>query len=252
MGRFLSLLHKEWIQFRTFLVCTLLLCYVFSLGVPKAIDLVLSEGIIMQEAVFVGAFFGLFFMFIAGCYQFLRSMSLDVRQKEIWLHNSSSMYELVGVKIIFTSISMAVSALLYTIQFYFLKPFLTGTLEIFNLQLLISFFMGTIALAILVLLLFAFAFHKTMQHYIKGFAIITSVAFMIVVPKILGDIALLDALEVFPLSIAFLENYLPKFYSESLYVDFGEIYLGSELFLWALTAVGFVLACKWTEKVITK
>ena len=253
MSSFFSLLYKEWLQFRIYIICTLVLCYGFSLSIPKIIETTFPTEVVLQELILVFSIFGIIVIFIAFCYQFIRSLILDVRQKELWLHNPASMYKLIGVKMVFSALSIVMVLLLYTVQYHFLTPVITETLKIVNMQFLIAFIVMIMFVELLVLFLLAYTFHLIMQRHIKGFAIVTTILFVIVVIKILDEITMLSLFEVLPVSYSSIEKGLPIIYSQNLYMEGDEnFYFGSEIFIWCVTIIGFILGCKWIEKVITR
>lgn len=255
MSSFISLVHKEWIQFRVFIATTLLVCFAINIGIPISVQAITEKTIEFQEIVFMLTIFGTIFLFVAACYQLIRSLTLDVRQKELWLHNPASIYTLIGSKLCFTFGWAVSTTFVYTITLHFLKPLITEGLKIVFLQFIFCIFVFFMLLLISTLLLLGFAFHKYIQRYVKGFAWIFSASFVVVVLVAVGEISELKALESVKVSLDFTANLTPKISSKNISIDgtgLGDIYMLSDLFIWVFIILGFIFASRWIEKVITR
>lgn len=255
LNSFFSLVNKEWIQFRTFIVTALLTSFALNIGIPIVFNVMASQPFEMLEVVFIFTIFGLAFLFIAACYQLIRSLTLDIRQKELWLHKPASMYSLVGAKLFFTTVWLAIAIIIYTTTLQFLNPLLAGVGNILFLQICIGYFEVSFYLLIAVVLLLSVAFHKYIQRFVKGFAWIFSMLFAIAIVVLIAEICTADSIMSVTISFSFLDNLLPKVNSQSLVVDgtgFMDISILSDLISWIFVIIGFIVASKWLEKVITR
>lgn len=96
--KFIGLLKKEWVLYRYWWLVAILIGFIFvycgEYFYNQQFEITNSRLLFSSWVMVIGIFFVVI--------QFLASMHNDLKTKEIWLHSTSSITQLVGVKFIFT------------------------------------------------------------------------------------------------------------------------------------------------------
>lgn len=251
MQVFLNLLNKEWIQFRIFVIGALITCFLFNIGGTAFINRV-DSNINFHETLFILSLCGLMFLGIAASYQFVRSLTVDVRKKELWLHNPASMYMLIGTKIVFTMLWYGLSVVVYSMTFHFLKPFMTDTGGILFLQILIVIASVSMLALTAVFLLYCFVFFCLLKQYIKGFAWVVTIIFGFAILQVMTFLKTIFIIPWGVVKLDLLKTYMPTVNSSFWEVSSFDVYVVDELLNTGLLILAFVFVCKWLEKVVTR
>lgn len=168
--------------------------------------------------------------------QFFTSMRFDLKAKEMWLHSTSSIAQLVGVKIIFTLIGYAIFNLLFTsLALYFVRENYVATFgQILLFLLLIVAMIVMFQFMLFVMLLLFLAFYLQMKRFIGRFAIaIATPAFFFIMDGWFRftESKYYDKIFQFgEIPIGRLERYLPKAEVPTMQIELGSLYFVEELF----------------------
>ncbi|MBG9453138.1 hypothetical protein ABE61_02400 [Lysinibacillus sphaericus] len=256
MKKFAGLFKKEWVLYRTWLFVGVFLGIMLSMVVPYLIRR-LSGGFAWESqssfalsilVLVLGGFFSIL--------QFLASMRHDIKNKEIWLHSTSSIAQLVGVKIVFSIIGYAIFNFIFvSIAIYKEQDAIIGNFA--QLLLLLLFFVAIIVILQLmtfVILLLFLALNLQMKHFIGSFSIvITMVAFFISMNEWVKftDSELYDNIfHHVEISLTGLEQFLPKLLT--MEYNLGSLYVVEEVASIIIIVIVFIIATKWLEKVVLR
>ncbi|WP_246494300.1 hypothetical protein [Lysinibacillus agricola] len=256
LKKFAGLFKKEWVLYRTWLFVGVFIGIMLSMVVPYLIRR-FSGGFAWESqssfalsilVLVLGGFFSIL--------QFLASMRHDIKNKEIWLHSTSSIAQLVGVKIVFSIIGYAIFNFIFvSIVIYKVKDAIIGNFA--QLLLLILFFVAIIVflqLIMFVILLLFLALNLQMKHFIGSFSIvITMVAFFISMNewvKFTGSKFYDKIFHHIGIRLTFLEQFFPRL--PSFQFNWGTMYVVEEVATIIFVAILFFIATKWLEKVVLR
>ncbi|MEY9977902.1 hypothetical protein [Lysinibacillus sp. RC79] len=256
LKKFAVLLKKEWVLYRTWLFVGVFIGIMLSMVVPYLIRRFSGEFALENQASFA---FSILVLVLGGFFsilQFLASMRHDLKNKEIWLHSTSSIAQLVGVKIVFSIIGYAIFNFIFvSIAIYKVKDEIIGNFA--QLLLLLLFFVAIIVilqLMMFVILLLFLALNLQMKHFIGSFSIvITMVAFFISMNEWFKftDSKLYDNIfHHIGIRLTDLERFFPK--TPIMKLSLGTMYVVEELATIILVAFLFFIATKWLEKVVLR
>ncbi|MGE6516466.1 hypothetical protein [Lysinibacillus sphaericus] len=259
LKKFSGLMKKEWVLYRGRLFFTIIGGLALSLVVPYLL-LRLGDG-------FTTAHQQLFFLFtilvlmLGNFYavlQFFTSMLFDLKAKEMWLHSTSSIAQLVGVKIIFTLTGYAIFNLLFTsLALYFVRENYVATFgEVLLLLFLIVGMIVMFQFVLFVILLLFLAFYLQMKHFIGRFAIVIAIPAFFLSMDVwfrFTESEFYDKIFQFgEIRISRLEQYLPKAEVPTMQIELGSLYFVEEFFFIIVLALLFIVATKWLEKVVLR
>src|SRR5690349_16594301 len=127
LKNFAGLLKKEWLLYRAWIFSGIFIGIMLSLIVPYLIRRFSGELTMGNQLPF---FFSILVLLLGGFFsilQYLVSIRNDLRTKEIWLHSTSSIAQLVGVKIVFSLIGYAIFNFIFvSIAIYNIKEEFIG------------------------------------------------------------------------------------------------------------------------------
>lgn len=180
MKKFNGLLKKEWVLYRLWIFAAfmmgLAILYLLPFALSKGnLELITDElhfGLMMATLVM-----GSLFILI----QFLSSIRSDVHKKDIWLHSTSSIVQLLGVKMLFTGVSYLVYMVLFTsLGMYTVNDLYEGSFpQILFLQSIIVGVALSAEVVFFVTIIVFYALYLTLKRYIGRFAIlITAILFL--------------------------------------------------------------------------
>ncbi|WP_369436032.1 hypothetical protein [Lysinibacillus fusiformis] len=259
LKKFSGLMKKEWVLYRGRLFFTIVGGLALSLVVPYLL-LRFGDG-------FTTAHQQLFFLFtilvlmLGNFYavlQFFSSMRFDLKAKEMWLHSTSSIAQLVGVKIIFTLIGYAIFNLLFTsLALYFVRENYVATFgEVLLLLFLIVGMIVMFQFVLFVILLLFLAFTLQMKHFIGRFSFVIAIpAFFLSMDvwfRFTESVFYDKILRFGEIRISRLEHYLPKAEVPTMQIELGSLYFVEEFFFIIVIAVLFIVSTKWLEKVVLR
>lgn len=255
MRKFLSLLKREWHLYKIWPFISLLVGVVF-IGILPIFEYRFNNSFSEEDLRFQIMIILFFFLGAVMPFQFIFSIRRDLRTKELWLHNSSSILVLIGVKLVYTLIWVMMMSFLYTIPFYFLEEIVTGTmLRIFWLQLLIMSVLFVFSILTGGIALLFYALYLQLKRYISyGSLLVTGVlfgAFLFGVDKVTTSELYKQVLYHGEIPLGVIDRNMPEF-TNGTFLLLGNMYIVEELAVWLLVAICFIAASKWIERVVTR
>lgn len=255
MRKFLSLLKREWHLYKIWPFIALLVGVVF-IGILPIFEYRFNNSFSEEDLRFQVMIIGVFFLGAVMPFQFIFSIRRDIRTKELWLHNSSSILVLIGVKLVYTLIWVMLMSFLYTIPFYFLEEIVTGTvISIFWMQLLIISILFVLCILTCGIALLFYALYLQLKRYISyGSLLVTGVlfgSFLFGVDKVTTSDLYKQVLYHGEISLSVIERNMPEF-KNGTFLLLGDMYIFEELVVWLLMVLCFIAASKWIERVVTR
>ncbi|MBB4824610.1 hypothetical protein HNO89_001834 [Sporosarcina luteola] len=179
MKQWNGLLLKEWLQVKWQLIGSFILFGLGLVGLPLFLSSVVgllnaSPFEIATVVCFVWAAFSIFVPF----FTFLMLFYRDMRKPDLWLHSTASIYKLIGVKMVLSTLvglaSFLLAVVVVAIWFLFTKqPFILFDELLFYGSLFISVvFLGSIC--IMIIGFFFVVLDQLVKPYIKGFSFIVT------------------------------------------------------------------------------
>ncbi|MEY9974140.1 MFS family permease [Lysinibacillus sp. RC46] len=256
MKNFAGLLKKEWVLYRAWLFGGIFIGIMLSMVVPYLIRRFSNEFTMENQLPF---FFSILVLMLGGFFsvlQYLVSIRNDLRTKEIWLHSTSSIAQLVGVKIVFSLIGYAIFNFIFvSIAIYNVKDGIIGNFA--QILLLLIFTVAIIVifqLMMFVIVLLFFAFNFQMKHFIGNFSVVITMFtfffslnlwFEFTKSKLYDNI-----FHRMGISLTGLEQFFPK--SPTMNLSLSTMYIVDEVATFILVAILFFIATKWLEKVVLR
>ncbi|MGE7688495.1 hypothetical protein ACQKMI_04710 [Lysinibacillus sp. NPDC097214] len=256
MKKFAGLLKKEWVLYRTWLFVGVFIGIMLSMVVPYLIRR-LNDGFTMENQLSFA--FSILVLILGGFFsilQFLASMRHDLKSKEIWLHSTSSIAQLVGVKIVFSLIGYAIFNLIFvSIAIYKVKDELVGNFaQVLLFLLFIVAIIVILQLMMFVIMVLFLAFNLQMKHLIGRFSIvITMVTFFFSMDlwfKFTESELYDNIFHHVEIPLTWLDQYFPKIPTTELLL--GSFYAVEEVATIIFVAILFTIATKWLEKVVLR
>jgi len=256
LKKFAGLLKKEWVLYRTWLFAGVFIGLMLSMVVPYLIRRFSVEFTMENQLSFA---FSILVLVLGGFYsvlQFLASMRHDLKTKEIWLHSTSSITQLVGVKIAFSLIGYAIFNLIFmSIAIYKVKEEFIGNFA--QMFLLLLFFVAVIVmfqLMMFVIMLLFLAMNLQMKHFIGGFSIVITMFTFFISMNLWFKFTESDFYDnIFHhigIRLTILEQIFPQ--SPSFQFGLGTMYVVEEVATIIFVAILFIIATKWLEKVVLR
>ncbi|MFJ6208495.1 hypothetical protein [Lysinibacillus sp. NPDC092081] len=256
LKKFAGLLKKEWVLYRAWLFVGIFIGIMLSMVAPYLIMRFSEEFTMEKQLPFL---FSILVVMLGGFFsvlQFLASIRHDLRTKEIWLHSTSSIAQLVGVKIVFSLIGYAIFNFIFvSVAIYNVKDEIIGNFAQILLWLL--FFVAIIVmfqLMIFVIVILFLTFYFQVKCFIGSFSIvITMLAFFISMDLWFKftDSKLYDNIfHHIGIRLTDLERFFPK--TPTMKLSLGTMYVVEEVATIILVAFLFFIATKWLEKVVLR
>lgn len=185
---------------------------------------------------------------------FSSSLNRDMKTKELWLHNSQSIYTLIGAKLIYHGLAMIALCFIPYIGLFFVGDLIEGTL----LQYLMFgiaglFLVSMMYIFLIVICLFFIALNTQLAQYIGKFSYVVMLVSFLFMIEIFNRLPSLPFLQIGKVPLSHLNEYLPTFaenrISISLYFDF---YIVEEIVMTGIIILIYMMSCKWLERVITR
>ncbi|MFC4411761.1 hypothetical protein ACFOZY_15330 [Chungangia koreensis] len=256
MKQWKGLMKKEWKTMKVSLYLVLILNVTAVFLIPFLLDE--WAGIPRIEVSIVIGFVWLMFQTILAAILLLTSLEKDMKQPELWLHSTASIFKLTGAKytlsFLITVISITWNGLLLIISVSVGSHQLGVSLgELIQIGI---YFAGLSALSTIPYMVIAFFFwtiYQLLKPYLKTFASAVSFLLFLLLPAFLG------LLQKFV-------NQLPRFGElpfpmpnnlawamesggeASFYFESGDIYASDILLIIVLIALVYVGSTKWFEK----
>ena len=256
MGKFISLVKKEWHEYRLWALL-MLFVGVFFIGIlPMFADRLPNWRLAQDDVRLAILFVAVGGLCFTASIQFIISLRKDIRVKEIWLHNSKSILTLIGSKFCFTICWGTVISIVYGVASYFLGDALYG--EVYQL---IFFHLMVVVLSFYTIILFTvtalvfYMIYLQLKRYI-GIAsiVVTGILFFFsiyVMDKLTTSILYEKLLYVGAISLDPLEKFFPVAFNDHVLIV-GHLYIFEEIFITIFLVACFIAASKWIERVITR
>lgn len=246
MVKFMGLLRKEWVLYRSWWLVAILIGFIFvycgEYFYTEQFEIT-NPRLLFTSWVMV---ISIFFVVI----QFLTSIHNDLKTKEIWLHSTSSITQLVGVKFIFTLgnsiIFLTIFSIIGLIDAIEFKEATPMQFILLRLFMVTNLFFQQCSFILIVFLFLVFNIY--LKNRIGGMAFIISIGSFILIMKIwdefhgsmlYGKIFYHGEISTDQLTWFLLQSY------ESFYMVEGLAFVIGYLLL-------YILGTKWLEKVILR
>lgn len=254
LKKFLGLLRKEWVLYRSWwlaaIVVSLIFIYCGEYFLNQRTDIADPRVIFTIWVLILGTFF--------VAIQFLASIHNDLKTKEIWLHSTSSIVQLVGVKIIFSlTCSMIFLAFFSVIGLFPSQDFIEATfMQMSFLHFVtVAIFFTMQCMLILIALLFL-VLNVYLKKRFGRFAFIISLGIFILLMKLWTKFyessSYAKILYHGEISTDGLAAYLPQSDGSSFFIIMGPFYVVEGLAYIIGYLLLYVVATKWLEKVVLR
>ena len=192
--------------------------------------------------------------FIAVNVMFVSSIHRDIKVKDIWLHNASSIYALVGAKIIYNVVALIVVEACVFIGFFFVGNLVEGTLFEFAVLALFATFITVFIYTFLIMFVYFFTvLYLQCARFIGKFSIIVEVAGIYLYFELMKWMPETTPLQIGKIDLTWLENYMPTFGNDvNIVLMFSTFYVVEEIVSWVIMITIFVAISKWLERVLTR
>lgn len=195
-----------------------------------------------------------FAILILSVGMFSSSLNREMKTKELWLHNSQSIYTLIGAKLIYHGLTMIALCFIPYIGLFFVGDLIEGTvLQFLMFGIAGLFFASMIYIFFIVICLFYIALNTQMARYIGKLSYVVMLLAFLFMIEVLNRLPNLPFLQMGKVPMSNLNEYLPTFADNkiaiSVYFDF---YLVEEFVMTGILILIYMLSCKWIERVITR
>ncbi|MEG0258879.1 MAG: hypothetical protein RR595_09165 [Lysinibacillus sp.] len=258
MNKFIGLIKKEWALYKTWLFIAIIAGLTIIILIPFALEKFVKGPF---EVTNVQPGLAYIVLILGGLYsimQFLASLRYDIHSKEIWLHSTSSIAQLIGAKIIFILIGYSIFNIFFTTLGLFVsRQYIQADFDQY-LFLLLGFvgFAAIMQLSLLIIVLFFYAVYLQTKRYIGRFAVIISTFFfflsMYLSIRFIESPIYVKLFYYGEINLKPLISYLPRFNDDTIYYNFGSIYIVDQLTSLLTTLLLYIIATKWIEKVVLK
>ncbi len=253
MKKFISLLKMEHHDFKAWYVIYLLLSIISIYILPSVMKQFTSLMMSVIEIRITFIIISLAILVLLGIIQFISSMRMSLKSKELWLHNSSSIITLLGAKLLYPLFALTGSTVMISSGFYFLGDLLEGTfIQMMNLNLFIMLAMlyGYFLFACVVTIIYAFS--KQLKRYIGGFSVLVTFILTMIILTSSDHLPNEGLLAFGKITIDNFENYFPRVTSDMVELTFTmDVYIVQEIALLLFLLACFAIGAKWIERVIT-
>lgn len=256
MKQWKGLMNKEWKTMKLSLYLVLGLNTVAILLLPLLLNVWI--GIPRVEASIAIGFVWLMFQTILAAVLLLTSLERDMKQPELWLHSTASVFKLTGAKYTFafliTLISITWNGLLLILSVSVGSPLLGVNLgELIQIGMYFAGLAAISAIPYMVIAFFFWTIHQLLKPYLKSLSSAVAVVLFLMLPAFLG--LLREGVNHLP-RFGELNFPMPKNLGwamenggeTSFYFDSGNIYVSEILMIIVLITLVYVGSAKWFEK----
>ncbi|HWL23241.1 MAG TPA: hypothetical protein VNR38_05760 [Ureibacillus sp.] len=185
---------------------------------------------------------------------FSSSLNRDIKTKELWLHNSQSMYTLIGAKIVYHGLSLITLCFIAFLGLFFVGGLIVGTLWqylIFGIACLIITILFYIFFIAVVL--FLIALNTQISRYLGKLSYILVVVIGVFLLELLERFPTISFLKIGRVPLSNFNAYLPTFADRQLGINlYFDFYFVEVVVIGAIVIAIYLLMCKWMERVITR
>lgn len=251
MKQFLGLLKKEWVLYRSSWVVAIIAGFVFltvaeyysNQQIGSINNRLLFTGMVLM----IGSFFVIF--------QFSSSIRSDLKTKETWLHSTSSMAQLISVKMVFT----LVSSIIYMTIFLSIGLFASNSFNevsfiqiLFLLLLIVVTFVFIQLLSLIIVLLFL-TINIHLRRFLGRFAFVFSIGIFFIITKVYTKFHESSIYgKIFYHGEYSLKRVGPFLPEKTFIISLGSRYVVEELATILVFFLLFILAAKWLEKAVLR
>lgn len=185
----------------------------------------------------------------------IASINRDIKIKELWLHNTQSIYKLIGVKAIYQLIGLLLIGLVNFLGLFFVGDLVEGTFSQFIV--LAGMYLYILTAAFVFLVIFVIFYNSLLKQLSAWFGklgkVIGFVGLFIFVSFSGNETVDISFLKIGYVSFASIENHLPTFNDADIKLNMAfDFYIVQELIWVSIFTLLYVVACKWLERVITR
>ena len=186
------------------------------------------------------------FVFLTSLVLLVGNINKDIKMKELWLHNSQSIYRLIGVKVIFHGLVMITINIIPYIAYYF-TDVITGTIfEYFVLYFYYLFVLVVLYIAGTLIALFHLAVYQQISKFIGKLSVVVTFVLFILIMEVI-DNSPTNYLEVGKISLLKLQEFAVGFPGLEVTI-ISEVYILQLLFDFIVSIIIYMLICKWIER----
>lgn len=185
----------------------------------------------------------------------IASFNREVKVKEIWLHNSSSIYTLVGSKILFHAVALTVLEAVAFVGLFFVGDLIEGTVLEYSVLALMSFVLAIMIYALAVIFIFVFyVLNLQMARYVRKWSNVVMFIAILLFFKVFDWLPTITILKVGEIDMSKLNSYLPisPGNRDPMVKLFTNFYMLEEIVFSLILIVIYLATCKWFERVITR
>jgi len=185
-------------------------------------------------------------VFLTSLVLLVASINKDIKMKELWLHNSQSIYRLIGVKVLFHGLVMITINVIPYIGYYF-TDVITGTIsEYFILYFYYLFVLVVLYISGTLIALLHLAVYQQISKFIGKLSVVVTFVIFILLINLIEKIPT-NYLEVGKISLLKLQEFAVGFPGLEVTV-ISEIYILQLLFDFIVSIIIYMLICKWIER----
>lgn len=256
MKKFVGLLKQEYRYYSLTYFITLVLTAVFVILGPELLVQFFRNQITshVTQIRFTLTIIAASLVWIFSLVMFASSLQRDMKIKDLWLHNSQSIYALIGAKIVSHGVGLLALSFIASIGFLFVGDLIVGTpmqYLILGVNFLILIIM--VYIFFIVICLVMIALNKQLSIYIGKVSYFVMLIAAFLLFDLIDRLPNFTFLQIGRIPLSNMNVYLPTFaYTEfdvSLFFDF---YLVEEIVMIAVIILIYMLSCKWIERVITR
>ena len=256
MQQWNGLLRKEWLSMKSLLLVSALFAVATMLFLPMIITGIWGNGAQVFETALVICFMWACACALAPVIALFTMLERDMKRPDVWLHSNSSIFKLIGSKVVFALLIGAGGLLISTIVLALHYALSTPSILTFNALLFYgSIFVVALFIASISMLCTGFFFwvlYRLMAPSIKGFSMPITIILFFVSLLVAGKIGSSDlynkVVKVGPIDLLGLKN--PKLDVGNGYFEVTgtTFYTGQIVFDTFFIVVAFVVATVLFEK----
>lgn len=257
MKKIVSLIKKEWHTNKLWWIFIVLFGFVFIWLLPPLIGHFSKSTLNSQEMRNLNLFITFISLLLIPIIQLHVSLHRDIKQKDIWLHNPSSIFTLIGAKWLFVLLALIITSFLLFSGFFFLGNYIIGKWwQIVLLISVLTFLETVFYVAFSMLSLLFYALYLQVKRYIGRFSLFVVFAITILFVWLLGKLP--ENFLEFPygkIPTDWIFTNLPTFTSSSIEITYDihfNLYFTNFIVDILLFIICFTGSSKWIEKVITR
>lgn len=252
MKSLVSLVKKEWYTYRLWWISFILFGVIFILILPILLEHFLNN-VDSEEMRITTLFTSVSLLIFIPIIQLVTSIHRDIKIKDIWLHNPSSIFTLIGAKWLFVLCALFVTCLFCFSGFFLLGDNINGSFgQIMLLILLLTVLETLFYIFISIVSLLFFALHLQIKRYIGQFSLIVVFTLTFLFLWFLNKVPeKYIQIPYWKIPTNWIYDHLPTFKNGIIHINV-EFYFVDLIVNFLLLIIFYIGACKWIERVITR